>query len=88
MAHIVDASTAETPASLFAATLAQNQLFTARQSLDLHFAFQGRGFIRAGLAIQQFYRRPATRVFGALAGVMRSEAFFEVVGDAAVKGFV
>ena len=38
--------------------------------------------------IDQLYRRPATGVLGAFARVMRGEAFFEVVGDAAVEGLV
>ncbi|TNC97994.1 MAG: hypothetical protein FD121_761 [Gallionellaceae bacterium] len=67
---------------------AQQQLLGTSERLDFALPLQRRGLVDASLLIDQFQWRPSTRVFGALASIMRSEAFIQVIGDAAVEGVV
>ena len=73
---------------LFQTGLDQYQLLRPLQALDLHLALRCGGAVGAGRGEHQFHRQACPRVFGRRAGVMRREAFFEIVGDAAVQGVV
>ena len=72
----------------FQTGLDQRQLVRPLQALDLHLAFRRRRSIGARLGKHKLHRHAHPCVFGGRAGVMRREAFFQIVGDAAVQGVV
>ena len=73
---------------LSCARLYQRQLRHPLQAFDFHLALRCRRSIPALLREHHFDRHAHPRVFGGRAGVVRREALFEIVGDAAVQRIV